>query len=264
MKPSLGLKTVHPAEAHNDVQISVIIPTCDRPSELLQEAVQSALRQTLRPIEIIVIDNGQKPQASGSLPESVKYHKTDTRIGPSRARNIGASMAKGTHLAFLDDDDWWSEDFLFHMAEASKSQAVRCVYGTIMRWKYGQAHEQENLTAETATIDVLVLRNPGAGGINVLIEKELFLEIGGFDEELPVSEDRALAIEVLRKGEKIGIAHEAIAFARQHDEGRQSKGNVNKHIFVWKYRGLMPRKHFIQQFYKYGVRPYFKFPRRKR
>lgn len=239
--------------ADREWSISVIIPTCDRPPEYLRQAISSAASQSFRPTEIIVVDNGVNEVPPMELPDGVRIHRTAPRIGPSRARNIGVELSTGTHLAFLDDDDWWDKDFLLEAVKAMDEGSTRCVYGRIRQSKNGEMSDQRNLTPETATLKNLLERNPGTGGINLIIERQLFQKIGGFDGELLVSEDRALAIEILLAGEQISIAPKAIAFARYHDGEKLRKRNSSKVKFVIKYRHLMPASLFLRHLLKFGL-----------
>ncbi|MDJ0614748.1 MAG: hypothetical protein QNJ29_13860, partial [Rhizobiaceae bacterium] len=99
-----------------------------------------------------------------------------------------------------------------------------------------------------ATLNVATLfeRNPGTGGINLLIQKELFWKVGGFQNDLITSEDKALAIEVLKTGEKISIASKAIAVARQHEGTHISSRQLPRLRFVFRYRSEVKFFTFIR------------------
>jgi N-acetylmuramoyl-L-alanine amidase len=90
---------------------SVVIPTRDRP-DLLAEAVQSVLDQTVTGLEVLVVDDG------GALPIApfddarVRVLQLEECRGPAAARNLGIDAAVGRFLAFLDDDDLWTVDRL--------------------------------------------------------------------------------------------------------------------------------------------------------
>ena len=91
--------------------VSVVIPTRNRP-ELLLRALRSALRQTLREIEVIVVIDGEEGSASAeavaSLHENrVRCIEQRQQAGGSEARNIGIRYAKSPWIALLDDDDEW-------------------------------------------------------------------------------------------------------------------------------------------------------------
>ena len=233
--------------------ISVVIPTCDRPIEYVRKSIQSALDQSIQPHEIILVDNGVTPINAESVPLDVIIHRSAPLIGPSMARNIGAMHATGSHLAFLDDDDWWDKRFLEEALNIMRAGPYQCVYGKLIQSRSGELIEKTSLTKEDLTIDVLLKTNPGTGGINILISKELFENIGGFDEKLKISEDRSLAIEVLRTGAEIGVAPKALAFARLHDGEQQKNRNSEKLKFVLKYRSLMPVALFLRHVLKFGI-----------
>lgn len=89
--------------------VSVVIPTIGRAS--LRTAVESALAQTLPPVEVIVVlDADCEPD----LPESsaIKVLRTSGGVGPSLAKHHGIESASGEIIALLDDDDSWRENKL--------------------------------------------------------------------------------------------------------------------------------------------------------
>ncbi|NRD89511.1 hypothetical protein C8024_08740 [Sphingopyxis sp. BSNA05] len=182
--------------------ISVIIPTCNRPAAFLHKAIESAMVQSLPPHEVIVVDNGTFGIDRESLPDQVTLYRLPKRIGPSRARNFGAAKASGTHFAFLDDDDWWDGNFLRKTWTALHAKNARCVCGRLDTFRQNRIEQFKCATPQTLTIPVLLHRNPGTTGTNLLIEKRLFWEVGGFDERLRTSEDKALVLEILRADEK--------------------------------------------------------------
>lgn len=87
---------------------SVIIPAYNR-LPLLKEALESVFSQTFTDYEIIVVDDGS---TDGTLEMLRCYGKkiqllNQKNSGPGAARNLGASVAQGEYLAFLDSDDIW-------------------------------------------------------------------------------------------------------------------------------------------------------------
>lgn len=93
--------------------VSVVIPTRDR-AALLREAVASALRQSLPPAEVIVVDDGSTEDIPGALREfgdAVRCLRQEG-AGQSAARNRGAAAAAGEWIAMLDSDDLWEPEKL--------------------------------------------------------------------------------------------------------------------------------------------------------
>lgn len=104
-------------------RISTIIATHDRP-QLLRDALDSLAAQTLRPFEVIVVDDGSGPatrraidawrRKSGDLHVRYLYQHNQ---GPARARNNGLAHARGEFIQFMDDDDLMEPDALRQLAD---------------------------------------------------------------------------------------------------------------------------------------------------
>jgi glycosyltransferase involved in cell wall biosynthesis len=88
--------------------VSVIIPYY-RASQTIARAVESALGQTVRPLEILIVDDGSPEDAA----EATKQFGSSVTVirkpngGAASARNLGIEHAKGEWIAFLDADDYW-------------------------------------------------------------------------------------------------------------------------------------------------------------
>lgn len=101
------------------LRISAVIPTHNR-GHLVGRAVESVLRQSQRPAEIIVVDDGSTDDTSqqvASFGSPVRYVYQDN-AGAAAARNQGVCAARSEWIAFLDSDDVWFEYHLERMAHA--------------------------------------------------------------------------------------------------------------------------------------------------
>lgn len=107
------------------VFFSVIIPTYNR-LQLAMDAVASVLAQTMPDFEVIVVDDGSTDGTAAALRG---LHGDRIRVvvqangGVSRARNVGASLARGQYIAYLDSDDLWEADKLEVFHEAIRTRA---------------------------------------------------------------------------------------------------------------------------------------------
>ena len=92
------------------MKISVVIPTFNRIS-LVERAIDSVLKQSLNPYEIIVVDDGSDDGTSEMINNKYKSIKLiqQQNNGVSAARNNGIKHAKGDWIALLDSDDEWTE-----------------------------------------------------------------------------------------------------------------------------------------------------------
>jgi len=98
----------------NRVDVSVVIPLFNK-KEVVVRAINSALSQEFKPIEIIVVDDGSTDNSVDVLSvcqsELVRIIRQKNQ-GVSAARNRGITEALGSHIAFLDADDSWDPTFL--------------------------------------------------------------------------------------------------------------------------------------------------------
>lgn len=106
----------------------MVVSTFNRP-DLCARAVQSALRQTVVPLEVIVCDDGSPGGAPVFADERVRVVRLPHVGSPAPARNHGVESARGDWIAFLDDDDEWLPDKLElqlrHGADVISSAARR-------------------------------------------------------------------------------------------------------------------------------------------
>jgi glycosyltransferase involved in cell wall biosynthesis len=99
-------------ESEDRPLISVIVPTFNR-VELLKETVQSVRNQTFRDFELIVVNDGSSDGTAPWLSAQPDLRVvTQRNSGIAASRNMGASVARGRWLAFLDHDDLWARDKL--------------------------------------------------------------------------------------------------------------------------------------------------------
>jgi glycosyltransferase involved in cell wall biosynthesis len=116
----------------NSAVISVVIPTYDRPSEMLCEAVDSVLAQDGADVEIIVVDDGSHtPAAPGlaSYGDRIR-HLRQPNGGIGSARNAGLRASHADLIAFLDSDDVWMPGKLSRqLAVLEEHPEVDAVFG---------------------------------------------------------------------------------------------------------------------------------------
>lgn len=226
------------------MKISCIIPTHNR-NEFLVEAVNSVLSQTFQPFEIIIVNNGSNAiDLSEDIKNKVAVFNIVPNAGASQARNFGATMAQGEYLAFLDDDDLWSSDYLMNVSKVLDKN--KCVVSRLDKMLDGKISHFKN-AHDKLTINNLFIYNPGVTGSNVVISKDLFFKVGGYDIKLVTSEDKSLIAEIIMSGEKIVVLPDNQAIRRMHGGEQLSElgsAAMSEGIlqFARKYRKLMGRK----------------------
>lgn len=90
------------------IRVSVVIPTYNR-ARWLRDAIRSALQQSHRPLEILVVDDGSTDDTGKLCADMgpLVRHIRQEHSGAAVARNRGLEEARGEYVAFLDSDDLW-------------------------------------------------------------------------------------------------------------------------------------------------------------
>lgn len=165
--------------------LSVVIPVYNG-ERYIQECLESVLGQSLKPSEIIVVDDGSSDQTM----ELVRAASRDIlcleqkRLGPAAARNRGVEAASGEYLAFIDADDLWTKEKLARqMSYLLGNPATDMVFGMMRQFFSPEADEafKKRYACPDETAPGI---HPGA----ILLKKETFLRIGFFDASLRMGE----------------------------------------------------------------------------
>lgn len=192
--------------------ISAIVPLFNGEG-FIEEAIQSILAQTLKPDEIIVVDDGSTdngPSVVARLAETSTIRLIrQENAGQSSARNIGVDHAHGDLIAFLDQDDIWYSDHLARLVEPFLEERP-----VELGWCYSNLDEinKDGAVICCGFLDTLEARHPKrdifsclAGDMFVLpsaslISRQAFLKVGGFDERLSGYEDDDLFLRMFHAG----------------------------------------------------------------
>jgi glycosyltransferase involved in cell wall biosynthesis len=115
-------------------KVSVIIPVKDRDSEL-KRAINSAIDQTVRDIEVLVIDDKSSLNIQSIVEayqdERIKYILNTKELSNANVcRNIGLEYAKGDYIAMLDSDDEWMPNHLENKIYFIKANSCDGVFGS--------------------------------------------------------------------------------------------------------------------------------------
>ncbi len=213
----VGTRTIE--VAGDPLPISVVIRTKDRPA-LLAEAVAS-VRATGYPCEVVVVnDGGAKPNVDG-----VTLVNHETSRGRSEAANAGVRAASRAFIAFLDDDDLFYPEHLSTLATAAQSahtawytDAVSAFLRPSESGAY-ETHSRLRIYSQDYDRELLLLDNyiplP-----TLLIRRETFLDLGGFDPAFDLFEDWEFLIRLSQHGSFLRVPR--VTCEVRHFEGGSS------------------------------------------
>lgn len=171
--------------------VSIIIPVYNGIS-IIKNAINSALNQTYKNIELIIIDDGSIDGTFELLEnldnDKITILKNDINKGVSNARNQGLMHANGEYIAYLDADNLWDSKYIESMIGAFlELQDADALYsGQLLYERY----EENPIGMRFTTFNKALLENNPYIDFNSLCHKrEIFEKIGGFNEKLTCLED---------------------------------------------------------------------------
>lgn len=219
----------------NDL-VSVVIPTYKREPHIIQRAIDSVKKQTYDNIEIIVVDDSPsdwdgraavKKKFAEMNDVSVKYFQHDKNYGACRARNTGAEKAEGEFLAFLDDDDEWLPEKIEKQVQLmDQFELVYCLAVTV--FDNGETEPFSNEFAQGRLYNQLLFKNIVGSTSLGIVKKDVFFEVGGFDNSILSSQDYDLWLRISQKY-NIGCVNEVLVKYNAH-EGERITSNPQKKL----------------------------------
>jgi glycosyltransferase involved in cell wall biosynthesis len=213
-------------EENKDVAVSVVIPAY-RVTAYVARAVESALCQTLRPREVIVVNDGcpdsdEQEAALQPFMNRVTYVRRPNG-GPAAARNTGVRTATGSLIAFLDADDYWDPEFLESQVTFMQTQGIDLAYADALLVRDGRVTGRTWMqgvpSRGAATLDGLLTGRCTVMTSTVVARKDVLIGAGLFHETTAyAAEDFDLWCRVAYSGGRIGYQRRPLAFHRIHGE----------------------------------------------
>jgi glycosyltransferase involved in cell wall biosynthesis len=187
--------------------VSVIIPAFNA-ERWLERAVRSCLTQSLRPAEILIVDDASQ-DGTYRLAENlatqfseIRLFRLDANRGPAAARNLGVRESRCEFVSFLDADDYWAENKLAHQMAMMDARpnlgliftALRDEDETGRRLRELRFHFPE--TPEGRVVAAFLFRLKQFTP-TLLLRKVVFVKAGGLDESLRYCEDVDLFMKIV-------------------------------------------------------------------
>jgi len=214
--------------------VSAIIPNYNY-SQYLRETIDSVLEQTYGQIEIIIVDDGS---TDGSREILESYGDQISAIyqqnaGVSAARNNGVSRSGGDFLAFLDADDLWLPTKIEkQIARFTAEPSLGLVHVGVDEIDAEGNSLRKRLEGSNgdATIDLLAMSRKGVlgGGSGLMVPRNVFNEIGGFDTRLSTSADWDVFYQVASRY-PVGFVPEILLNYRIHSANMHDNVKAMEH-----------------------------------
>jgi GT2 family glycosyltransferase len=207
-------------------EVSVVIPTRDR-RHLLETTLAAALNQRDVDHEVIVVDDGSGDGTAARLAAigdpRLRVLRNGASQGVSAARNRAIAEARAPWVAFLDDDDVWSPDFLRHQLAAVSGTGAVISYCDSLVLDHHMRLVGVSVPPEPEELPAALQSWNFIGGPSVVLARSDALRLlGGFDEELSLMADWDLWMRLIDHGAAVHC-HEALAGYVVHAGGMYSQ-----------------------------------------
>ena len=203
-----------------DPLVSIVIPTCARP-RLLHRAITSALCQSYRHVEVIVIDDSSRREGlevcQTIQDERLRSYPNRRTKGACGSRNTGIELARGTFYTGLDDDDYFHRERVLTLMNAYQRE-YSFVASNMMQLRNDSTSPRFRGQMVVHLSDILW---GNCVGNQILTETYKVREVGAFDESLAAGQDFDLWIRMIaRWGSALRLAQCLYTMDLGHGGGR--------------------------------------------
>lgn len=181
--------------------VSIILPTYNR-DWIISRAIESVLSQSYTNYELIIIDDGSTDNTLEVIEpygNKVKYFYVENS-GVAAARNKGISLSEGEFIAFIDSDDIWEVDKLEKQVLLFDNNPSYDLCYCGVNYYHNNALERDTLShyglIKNGFVFSKLLKKPSIATSSVVIRAKILKNIGTFNENFKLFEDRDLWLRI--------------------------------------------------------------------
>lgn len=231
--------------------VSIILPTYNR-AHLLLPVLESILNQDFGDFELIVVDDGSTddtPQIISDIQtrdSRLRYVKLSENRGPSFARDEGFKYVMAKYVALADSDDLWVRGRLKEQVEVLEQHPqIEILFGDYLNIDHvhnsrdtGFAlsavgmqeltlrHLSDDLWLIEQGVEKAILRSNFIGTPTVILRKEVFARVGGFDRMLQASEDLEFHWRAAISGTQYAFINKPLIERHVHRDSLTAQGTA--------------------------------------
>ncbi len=217
--------------------VSIIIPVKEI-NDFIRESIPYHLKLDYPSFEIIIFPDFWDQKENFPKTRIIPTGK----MGPAKKRDLALKYAQGEILAFIDDDAYPKPDWLKNAMKHFENRAIGAVGGPAVTPPSNNALQKTSGAIYSSKLgggqytyryrpSKSVMEVDDLPTVNLLVRKEIFQKIGGFDSHYYPGEDTKLCLDIINLGKKI---------------------IYDPHVFVWHHRRSSIKKHF-KQVWSYSV-----------
>lgn len=214
--------------------VSICIPTYNRGSILIKRAIKSALSQTYKNIEVIVVGHCCTDNTAELLSKikdkrlkfynmqsrTINYPKTIENlwfVGPAEPANMAMKLATGTWLARLDDDDTWTEDHIEKLLDFAIAGNYEFVSALYVEKRFGQSKVNDaKMALDEYYTRKKSIKSVRLGGVQTWLFRSYIkafkYNLNCWRKDWNKVNDIDLSQRIFKAGVRIGFLNEIIAY----------------------------------------------------
>ena len=225
--------------------VSIVIPVYNG-ANYVSEAIESALKQTYKNIEVIVVNDGSTDNTEKIVKkygDKIRYFYKENG-GVASALNLGIKNMKGEYFSWLSHDDVYYTNKIERQIEELKNidkdnilysgfELINDKSEFLYAWEIASKNEYRKLNNS-----FYALLLSGLDGCSLLIPKKAFYEVDFFNEDLKCTQDYDLWFKIFKNGYKIKYMPEVLLQYRIHesqDTKRKLKSVIEEGNKLWIY-----------------------------
>ncbi len=210
---------------------SIVLP-CWNSINFIEKCVDSIKNQTFKNYEVIIIDNSSSDGTIKKLREikddRFKIYSINNEGILAKSRNLGIEQSNAEWVAFLDSDDWWTEDklevcfenindnvdFIYHDLEIKSNQS-----------RSFSRKKNKSRQLQKPVLNDLLIGGNAISNSSVIVRKKLLYEIGLIDENkhLPASEDYSTWLKIAELSDKFLYLPYKLGYYFVHSQSMSKK-----------------------------------------
>lgn len=201
--------------------VSVIIPVYNTKPEYIQVAVDSILNQTMKDIEIIIVNDGSTNTDTLDFLKNLIAPQTNVinqkNLGLGGARNTGIKYATGKYIGFLDSDDWVDSNFYERLYNACEQNKADIACGTLsVSYPDGTIHNLDKYKHKTTRNNLTKIKYITNGSVCSKLFKKSLFDNTRFAEHL-YYEDNPVLLQTLLMASRVTYVPDVHYWYRQHE-----------------------------------------------
>ncbi|MDA3950379.1 MAG: glycosyltransferase family 2 protein [Spirochaeta sp.] len=233
--------------------VSVIMPA-HNVETTIEESVTSVIGQTLADWELLIVDDRSNDQTIEIITHllsddsRIRMFETSNEYGPAAARNLAISKAQGRFIAFLDSDDIWLPNKLHVQIEHMQSNELALSYSWFERVDLRGNRSGRVVKVPACLSYSSLLKKNHIGCLTAIYDSS---RIGKrYMPDIPVHQDWALWLSILREGRPAGGVNEVLALYRTGNTSSVSGNKFRTAKHKWRiYRELEKLDPFRSAYY---------------